>query len=46
MPAPGPGPCWWISPIHRWSYEHCRGAIAYGVHPVIGTTGLKPEQLE
>ena len=26
--------------------EHCRGAIAYGVHPVIGTTGLKPEQLE
>jgi 4-hydroxy-tetrahydrodipicolinate reductase len=26
-------------------YEHCRGAIAYGVHPVIGTTGLRPEQL-
>jgi 4-hydroxy-tetrahydrodipicolinate reductase len=26
-------------------YEHCRGAIAYGVHPVIGTTGLGPEQL-
>ncbi|MFO7630329.1 MAG: 4-hydroxy-tetrahydrodipicolinate reductase [Prochlorococcaceae cyanobacterium] len=26
-------------------YEHCRGAIAYGVHPVIGTTGLSPEQL-
>jgi 4-hydroxy-tetrahydrodipicolinate reductase len=26
-------------------YEHTRGAIAYGVHPVIGTTGLTPEQL-
>lgn len=26
-------------------YEHTRAAIAYGVHPVIGTTGLKPEQL-
>jgi 4-hydroxy-tetrahydrodipicolinate reductase len=26
-------------------YEHCRGAIAYGVHPVIGTTGLSPGQL-
>ena len=26
-------------------YEHARGAIAYGVHPVIGTTGLSPEQL-
>jgi 4-hydroxy-tetrahydrodipicolinate reductase len=26
-------------------YEHCRGAIAYGVHPVIGTTGLNPRQL-
>lgn len=26
-------------------YEHTRGAIAYGVHPVIGTTGLSPEQL-
>ncbi|MFM7235278.1 MAG: 4-hydroxy-tetrahydrodipicolinate reductase [Cyanobium sp.] len=26
-------------------YEHSRGAIAYGVHPVIGTTGLSPEQL-
>jgi 4-hydroxy-tetrahydrodipicolinate reductase len=26
-------------------YEHTRGAIAYGVHPVIGTTGLNPEQL-
>jgi 4-hydroxy-tetrahydrodipicolinate reductase len=27
-------------------YEHCRGAIAYGVHPVIGTTGLSPQQLD
>jgi 4-hydroxy-tetrahydrodipicolinate reductase len=26
-------------------FEHTRGAIAYGVHPVIGTTGLSPEQL-
>ncbi|MFM9109080.1 MAG: 4-hydroxy-tetrahydrodipicolinate reductase, partial [Prochlorococcaceae cyanobacterium] len=26
-------------------HEHPRGAIAYGVHPVIGTTGLSPEQL-
>jgi 4-hydroxy-tetrahydrodipicolinate reductase len=26
-------------------FEHTRGAIAYGVHPVIGTTGLGPEQL-
>jgi 4-hydroxy-tetrahydrodipicolinate reductase len=26
-------------------YEHTRGAIAYGLHPVIGTTGLSPEQL-
>jgi 4-hydroxy-tetrahydrodipicolinate reductase len=26
-------------------YDHTRGAIAYGVHPVIGTTGLSPEQL-
>ena len=26
-------------------HEHTRGAIAYGVHPVIGTTGLSPEQL-
>ena len=24
-------------------YEHTRAAIAYGVHPVIGTTGLSPE---
>ena len=27
-------------------YEHTRSAIAYGVHPVIGTTGLSPAQLE
>jgi 4-hydroxy-tetrahydrodipicolinate reductase len=27
-------------------YEHTRAAIAYGVHPVIGTTGLGPEQLQ
>ena len=27
-------------------YDHTRAAIAYGVHPVIGTTGLSPEQLE
>lgn len=26
-------------------YEHTRAAIAYGVAPVIGTTGLTPEQL-
>ena len=26
-------------------YEHTRAAIAYGVHPVIGTTGLTPSQL-
>ncbi len=26
-------------------YEHTRAAIAYGVHPVIGTTGLGPDQL-
>lgn len=26
-------------------FEHTRGAIAYGVHPVIGTTGLNPDQL-
>jgi 4-hydroxy-tetrahydrodipicolinate reductase len=26
-------------------YEHTRGAIAYGVHPVIGTTGLTTAQL-
>jgi 4-hydroxy-tetrahydrodipicolinate reductase len=26
-------------------YEHTRAAIAYGVHPVVGTTGLSPGQL-
>jgi 4-hydroxy-tetrahydrodipicolinate reductase len=26
-------------------YDHTRGAMAYGVHPVIGTTGLTPAQL-
>ena len=26
-------------------YEHTRAAIAYGVHPVIGTTGLTLEQI-
>ena len=26
-------------------FEHTRAAIAYGVHPVIGTTGLSPAQL-
>ena len=26
-------------------YEHTRTSIAYGVHPVIGTTGLTPEKL-
>ena len=27
-------------------YDHTRAAIAYGVHPVIGTTGLSPRQLQ
>jgi 4-hydroxy-tetrahydrodipicolinate reductase len=27
-------------------YEHTRAAIAYGVHPVVGTTGLSPQQLQ
>ncbi len=27
-------------------YENVRAAIAYGVRPVVGTTGLSPEQLE
>ena len=27
------------------SYENTRAAIAYGVRPVIGTTGLSPEQI-
>ena len=26
-------------------YDHTRAAIAYGLHPVIGTTGLSPEQI-
>ena len=26
-------------------FEHTRASIAYGVHPVIGTTGLAPQQL-
>nr|YP_002049430.1 dihydrodipicolinate reductase [Paulinella chromatophora]ACB43220.1 dihydrodipicolinate reductase [Paulinella chromatophora] len=29
----------------RAAYEHTRISIAYGVYPVIGTTGLIPEQL-
>ena len=28
------------------AYKHTRTAIAYGVHPVIGTTGITSEQLE
>tara|TARA_B100000700_G_scaffold317516_1_gene409021 strand:+ start:58 stop:906 length:849 start_codon:yes stop_codon:yes gene_type:complete len=28
------------------AYKHTRTAIAYGVHPVIGTTGISSEQLE
>ncbi len=27
-------------------YENVRSAIAYGVRPVVGTTGLSPEQIE
>jgi 4-hydroxy-tetrahydrodipicolinate reductase len=27
-------------------YQHTRAAIAYGVSPVIGTTGITPEQLQ
>lgn len=27
-------------------YDHTRAAIAYGLHPVIGTTGLSPEQIQ
>ena len=26
-------------------YEHTRASIAYGIHPVIGTTGLSPTQI-
>ena len=28
------------------AYKHTRIAIAYGVHPVIGTTGINPDQLQ
>ena len=28
------------------AYKHTRTAIAYGVHPVIGTTGITPDQLD
>ena len=28
------------------AYKHTRTAIAYGVHPVIGTTGISSEQLD
>ena len=28
------------------AYQHTRTAIAYGVHPVIGTTGITTDQLE
>ena len=28
------------------AYKHTRTAIAYGVHPVIGTTGINAEQLD
>jgi 4-hydroxy-tetrahydrodipicolinate reductase len=27
-------------------YDHVRSAIAYGVRPVVGTTGLSPQQIE
>ena len=27
-------------------YDHTRASIAYGVHPVIGTTGLSPQQMD
>ena len=27
------------------AYKHTRTSIAYGIHPVIGTTGLTPDQL-
>jgi 4-hydroxy-tetrahydrodipicolinate reductase len=27
-------------------YENIRTAIAYGIHPVVGTTGLSPQQIE
>ncbi len=30
----------------RSVYEHVRSAIAYGIRPVVGTTGLSPEQID
>ena len=30
----------------KYVYEHTRASIAYGVHPVIGTTGLSSDQLD
>ncbi|MEA5506606.1 4-hydroxy-tetrahydrodipicolinate reductase [Halotia wernerae UHCC 0503] len=27
-------------------YDHVRSAIAYGIRPVVGTTGLSPEQIQ
>ncbi len=30
----------------KYVYEHTRAAIAYGVHPVIGTTGLSLSQIK
>ncbi|TBR56867.1 4-hydroxy-tetrahydrodipicolinate reductase [Westiellopsis prolifica IICB1] len=28
------------------AYDSIRSAIAYGIHPVVGTTGLSPEQIQ
>ena len=30
----------------KFAYKHARTAIAYGVHPVIGTTGITSDQLD
>ena len=30
----------------QFAYKHARTAIAYGVHPVIGTTGITSDQLD
>ena len=30
----------------RYAYQHARTSIAYGVHPVIGTTGITTDQLD
>ena len=30
----------------KFAYKHTRTAIAYGVHPVIGTTGITTDQLD